>query len=134
MEIKKVNLQEKLSTFSEHWTPKIVGELNGQMVKLAKVKGDFVMHQHEQEDELFYVISGTLFIELKDKTLELQPGEPAFAERSSASAGRFVIIPRGVEHKPYAPEEVCIMLFEPASTLNTGDAESELRVEKLEKI
>lgn len=121
MEIKKVNLSSKLNTFNEYWTPKIVGELNNQLVKVAKFKGDFVMHQHEHEDELFYVISGDLFIELKDKTLEIHAGE-------------FVIIPKGVEHKPYAPEEVCVMLFEPASTLNTGNTESELTVSKLDKI
>jgi mannose-6-phosphate isomerase-like protein (cupin superfamily) len=121
MEIKKVNLSEKLKTFDEYWSPKIVGELNNQMVKIAKLKGEFVMHQHEQEDELFYVIAGQLFIEMEAKTIEL-------------NAGEFVIIPKGVLHKPYAPEEVSIMLFEPASTLNTGDAESEMTVKDLDKI
>jgi len=121
MQIKKVNLKQKFNSFSEHWTPKIVGGLNGQLVKLAKLKGEFVKHKHEQEDELFLVIGGKLFIELEDKTLELEAGE-------------FVIIPKGVEHKPYAPDEVSILLFEPASTLNTGDAESDLTVSKLDKI
>lgn len=121
MEIDKVNLQSKLNTFNEYWTPKIVGELNNQFVKIAKFKGDFVMHKHEQEDELFYVIAGKLFIELTDKTLELDSGE-------------FVVIPRGVEHKPYAPEEVSVMLFEPASTLNTGNTKNELTVSDLDKI
>lgn len=121
MEINKVNLESKLATFNEYWTPKIVGELNNQHVKLAKFKGDFVMHKHEQEDELFYVIDGKLFIELVDKTLELDKGE-------------FVIIPKGVEHKPYAPEEVSILLFEPVSTLNTGDTENDLTVSELDKI
>lgn len=121
MEIKKVNLRSKLETFSEYWTPKVVGELNKQLVKLAKFKGEFVMHQHEQEDELFYVIDGQLFIELSDKTLEL-------------NAGEFVIIPKGVEHKPYAPEEVSVMLFEPASTLNTGNTDNEFTVSDLDKI
>lgn len=121
MEINKVNLNSKLDTFNEYWTPKIVGELNNQLVKLVKLKGDFVMHQHEHEDELFYVISGTLFIELKDKTLEL-------------NAGEFVVIPKGVEHKPYAPEEVSVMLFEPATTLNTGNTQNELTVSDLDKI
>jgi mannose-6-phosphate isomerase-like protein (cupin superfamily) len=121
MEISKVNLNSKLETFTEHWTPKIVGELNNQLVKIAKFKGDFVMHKHEQEDELFYVITGQLFIELVDKTLEL-------------NAGEFVIIPRGVEHKPYAPEEVSVMLFEPSTTLNTGNTENELTVSDLDKI
>ena len=113
MDINKVNLKSKLNKFDEYWTPKIVGELNNQFVKIAKFKGDFVMHKHEQEDELFFVIDGKLFIELTDKTLELNSGE-------------FVIIPRGIEHKPYAPNEVCVMLFEPASTLNTGNTENDL--------
>jgi len=121
MEINKVNLQSKLKTFNEYWTPKIVGELNDQYVKIAKFKGEFAMHEHEQEDELFYVINGKLFIELRDKTLELNSGE-------------FVIIPKGLEHKPYAPEEVSVMLFEPASTLNTGNIENELTISKLDKI
>lgn len=121
MEIKKVNLQSKLATFSEHWSPKIVGELNQQQVKIAKLKGEFPMHNHEAEDELFYVIEGTLFIELADKTLEL-------------AAGEFVIIPKGVDHKPYAPEEVSIMLFEPASTLNTGNVRNEMTKEQLDSI
>lgn len=121
MEINKVNLHSKLKTFNEYWTPKIIGELNNQFVKIAKFKGEFVMHKHEQEDELFYVIDGKLFIELVDKTLEL-------------NAGEFVIIPKGIEHKPYAPEEVSVMLFEPASTLNTGNTKNELTVSKLDKI
>ncbi len=121
MPIKKVNLQSKLNTFSEYWSPKIVGELNGQMVKIAKFKGEFVMHKHDKEDELFYVIQGQLFIELKDQILELNSGE-------------FVVIPKGVDHKPYAPEEVSIMLFEPATTLNTGNIESDLTVSELDKI
>lgn len=121
MEIKKVNLHSKLKTFNDYWTPKIVGELNNQCVKIAKFKGDFIMHKHEREDELFYVIDGKLFIELTDKTLELNSGE-------------FVIIPKGVEHKPYAPEEVSVMLFEPATTLNTGNTKNKLTVSKLDKI
>ena len=121
MEIDKVNLEEKLGLFSEHWTPKVIGELNNQYVKLAKLKGEFVMHQHDHEDELFLVVSGTLFIELTNKTLELGPGE-------------LVIIPKGTPHKPYAPEEVSVMLFEPKSTLNTGEVASDLTVEDLEKI
>lgn len=120
-EINKVNLNSKLKTFNEYWTPKIVGELNNQYVKIAKFKGEFVMHKHEQEDELFYVIDGTLFIDLIDKTLELNTGE-------------FVVIPKGVEHKPYASEEVSVMLFEPASTLNTGNTKNELTITNLDKI
>lgn len=121
MEINKVNLDSKLKTFNEYWTPKIVGELNNQFVKIAKFKGEFVMHKHELEDELFYVIDGKLFIELADKTLELNKGE-------------FVVIPKGVEHKPFAPEEVSVMLFEPASTLNAGNTQNELTVSELDKI
>ncbi|PQJ80849.1 mannose-6-phosphate isomerase [Polaribacter porphyrae] len=117
----KVNLQSKLEKFNEYWTPKIVGELNNQFVKVAKFKGDFVMHKHDDEDELFYVIAGTLFIKLADKTLEL-------------NAGEFAIIPKGVLHQPFAPEEVHILLFEPASTLNTGNTVNNLTVSKLDKI
>lgn len=119
MSITKVNLGDKLNKFQDHWSPKIVGALNGQHVKLAKLQGEFVMHRHEEEDELFFVIAGTLFIELADQTLELQPGE-------------FVIIPKGTNHKPYAPQEVHVLLFEPASTRNTGDTTNELTVEELE--
>ncbi len=121
MEIQKVNVASKFSTFSDYWSPKVVGALNNQLVKIAKFKGEFVMHHHDHEDELFYVIEGKLFIELKDKTLELEPGE-------------FVVIPRGVEHKPYAPEEVHVMLFEPATTLNTGNVTNDLTVSDLDKI
>lgn len=121
MEIDKVNLNSKLSTFSEHWSPKIVGELNNQLVKIAKLKGEFPVHKHENEDELFYVIDGTLFIELENKTIELNTGE-------------FVIIPKGTNHKPYAPEEVKVMLFEPSSTLNTGNIENDFTVPDLDRI
>lgn len=121
MEIKTVNLQEKFATFSDHWHPRIVGGLNGQHVKIAKVQGEFVMHQHEQEDELFFVVEGTLFIRLEDKTLEIKQGE-------------FVIIPKGTNHQPFAPEEVKLLLFEPQSTLNTGDLETDKTVRNLESI
>lgn len=117
----KVNIAQKLSLFSEHWSPKIVGELNGQHVKLAKLKGEFVWHKHEQEDELFLVIKGTLRMEYRDRTEMIQEGE-------------FLIVPRGVEHRPVAEEEVSVMLFEPASTLNTGDTESELTKYTLDRI
>lgn len=121
MEIKTVNLKSKLETFNEHWSPKIIGELNNQHVKIAKLKGEFVMHKHEHEDELFYVIDGQLFIELVDQTLELNTGE-------------FVIIPKGVDHKPIAPEEVSVMLFEPATTVNTGNTTNEFTLTDLDKI
>ena len=120
-EIKTINVLEKLSLFSEHWSPKIVGELNGQQVKLAKLKGEFVWHKHDNEDELFFVINGILTIEFRDKTVDIYPGE-------------FIIVPRGVEHKPVAKEEVSVMLFEPASTLNTGDSFNELTIEILDRL
>ncbi|MGA9240158.1 cupin domain-containing protein [Robiginitalea sp.] len=121
MEIEKVNLQEKLSLFSAHWSPRIIGELNGQYVKIAKFKGEFIMHKHQEEDELFYVIQGELFIELKENTLHLKAGE-------------FVIIPKGTSHKPYAPEEVSVLLFEPVSTLNTGEAKNHFTQSDLDRI
>ena len=121
MDITKVNLNSKLKTFNEFWAPKIVGELNNQLVKIAKFKGDFVMHKHDKEDEFFYVIDGTLLIELKDKTLELSKGE-------------FVIIPKNTLHKPYAQDEVSVMLFEPSSTLNTGNRKNDLTITKLDRI
>lgn len=121
MKIEKVNLAEKFSTFSEHWTPKIVGELNQQHVKIAKFKGEFVMHHHKNEDELFLVIKGVLNIELEDKTIEMKAGE-------------FVIIPKGVAHKPYAKEEVEVLLFEPATTLNTGNKINDFTVSNLETL
>ncbi len=119
--MEKVNILEKLSLFSDHWNPRIVGELNGQHVKLAKLRGEFVWHKHEHEDELFYVISGTLKIEFRDKTVVIKPNE-------------FIIVPKGVEHKPAAENEVCVMLFEPASTTNTGDTKGELTRDTLDKI
>ena len=121
MEIEKVILKDKLSTFNDLWSPKIVGELNNQLIKVAKFKGEFVTHHHENEDELFYVIAGELFIELKNKTLHLRAGE-------------FVIIPKGEEHKPCAPEEVHVMLFEPETTLNTGNVNNDQTVSDLDKI
>jgi mannose-6-phosphate isomerase-like protein (cupin superfamily) len=117
----KVNLQEKLSLFSGHWEPKIVGELNGQMVKLVKFKDEFVWHHHETEDELFLVIKGRMLMEFRDRSVWVEEGE-------------FIIVPHGIEHRPVAPEETHVLLFEPATTLNTGNAESELRQEVLERI
>lgn len=108
----KVNIQNKLQLFSRYWDPKIIGELNGQHVKLAKLKGEFVWHQHEQEDEMFLVLHGNLTIEFRDGVVHLAPNE-------------FIIVPRGVEHKPVAAEEVSVLLFEPISTVNTGDVTDE---------
>lgn len=105
----KINLDEKLSLFAEHWSPKIIAALNGQHVKLVKFQGDFVWHQHEQEDELFYVLRGGFRMEFRDRTVELR-------------AGDMIVVPRGVEHRPVADEEVSVLLFEPAGTVNTGSA------------
>ncbi len=119
--VDKINLTDKLSQFDEHWSPRIVAELNGQHVKLAKVKGEFVWHHHENEDELFYVLKGRLTIEFRDGSVELAPGE-------------CVVVPRGVEHRPVAEEETHILMFEPASTLNTGNVRSERTVEDPERL
>ncbi len=119
--MEKVNLAEKLSLFNDHYNPRIIGELNGQHVKLVKLKGEFVWHKHEVEDELFLVIKGKLRMEYRDRTVEINEGE-------------FIIVPHGVEHKPAAAEEVQLLLFEPATTLNTGDVENEMTRTTLEKI
>ena len=117
----KINLVEKFNLFSEHWSPKIIGELNGQQVKLAKFKGEFIFHQHENEDELFMVVKGKFKMEYRDRAVEVNEGE-------------ILIVPRGVEHKPVANEEVWVMLFEPASTLNTGNVINERTKTSLETI
>lgn len=111
--MEKVNVHQKLALFSEHWSPKIVGELNGQQVKLAKFKGAFTWHHHENEDELFYVLKGSFRMEYRDKTITVNENE-------------FLIVPKGTEHRPVADEEVCVMLFEPATTLNTGNTLNDL--------
>jgi mannose-6-phosphate isomerase-like protein (cupin superfamily) len=119
--MEKVNLAEKLALFTEHWNPKIVGDLNGQQVKLVKFKGEFVWHYHDTEDELFLVVQGRFRMEFRDRQVWLETGE-------------FMIVPHGVEHRPVAEEEVSVLLFEPATTLNTGNARSNLTVEQLQKI
>jgi mannose-6-phosphate isomerase-like protein (cupin superfamily) len=119
--MEKVNLSEKFSLFSDYFNPRIAGELNGQQVKLVKFKGEFVWHHHEQEDELFYVVKGSFDMQFRDKTIMV-------------NAGEFLIVPHGVEHRPVAKEEVEVMLFEPVSTLNTGNVENELTVKNLEEI
>ena len=116
-----VNIAEKFNLFTETWTPKIIGELNGQQVKLARLKGEFVWHSHADEDEMFFIIQGTLIIQFRDKTVTLNSGE-------------MIIIPRGIEHNPIAVEEVLLMLFEPAQTKHTGDVIHELTQTTLEKI
>ena len=105
-----VDLEEKFSLIDEHWFPHLVGEVNDCAVKLAKLQGEFTWHSHENEDELFFVVKGQLTIEMRDGSIELQPGQMA-------------VVPSGVEHKPVAKDEVWVMLFEPKTTLNTGDAE-----------
>lgn len=117
----KVNIEEKLSLIKDHWNPRIAGELNGQQIKLAKFKGEFIMHKHENEDEMFLVLKGSFRMEMEGKSIELNEGE-------------FLIVPKGVEHRPVADEEVCVMLFEPASTLNTGDKLNEFTRRKIERI
>ncbi|MBP7478576.1 MAG: cupin domain-containing protein [Chitinophagales bacterium] len=117
----KINLNEKLSLFNDHWNPRIIAELNGQHVKLAKIRGEFIWHSHEHEDELFMVLKGALTMEFRDKTVVVHEGE-------------IIVVPRGVEHRPVAKEEVSILLFEPNTTINTGEVDSNLRREKLEWI
>ena len=117
----KINIQEKLKLFDELWTPKIVGELNGQYVKLVKVKGEFVWHDHKNEDEMFLVIKGKLIIKFRDKDIELNEGE-------------FYIVPKGIEHKPVAEEEVHLLLFEPKQIAHTGEVKHELTKEKADWI
>jgi mannose-6-phosphate isomerase-like protein (cupin superfamily) len=119
--MEKVNLSQKLSLFKEYWKPKIVGELNGQQVKLVKFNGEFVWHHHDNEDELFLVVKGQFRMELKDQHIWIKEGE-------------FFIVPRGVEHRPVADEEVEVLLFEPATTLNTGNLQNERTIAKLERI
>ena len=117
----KINLKEKFGLFNQNWSPKIVGELNGQYVKLVKFEGEFTWHKHDMEDELFYVVKGSFRMELRDKNVELNEGD-------------MIIIPRGVEHRPVAEQQVWVMLFEPASTLNTGDVINEKTRQVLDRI
>jgi len=117
----KVNLAEQFARFSDHWSPKVVGELNGQQVKLVKVEGEFVWHHHEHEDELFLVVQGELTIHFRDRAITLGEGE-------------FLIVPRGVEHKPVAEREAHVLLLEPASTLNTGNVRNERTVKALDRL
>ncbi len=119
--MEKVNVQEKLAGFSDYFNPRIVGELNGQQVKLVKFKGEFVWHHHDHEDELFYVVKGSFDMQMRDRTV-------------TVNAGEFLVMPRGVEHRPVAHEEGEIMLFEPATTVNTGNIENELTRKELKHI
>jgi mannose-6-phosphate isomerase-like protein (cupin superfamily) len=119
--MEKVNLAEKFARISEYWKPYIAAELNGQLVKLDKLKGEFVWHHHEHEDEMFLVVKGAFRIEFRDKTVRLEEGE-------------FLVVPRGVEHRPVADEEAWILLFEPGTTLNTGNVENELTQHQLDRV
>ena len=117
----RIDLRQKLSLFDERWSPRVVATLNGQEVKLVKLEGEFVWHSHAEEDELFLVLEGTLRMELRDRIIELEPGQ-------------LLVVPRGVEHRPVAEGEVHVLLFEPAGTLNTGDVRNERTVEEPKRI
>jgi mannose-6-phosphate isomerase-like protein (cupin superfamily) len=119
--IEKINLAQKFAAFTDHWSPKILADLNGQQVKAAKFKGAFVWHHHEAEDEMFLVHRGTFRMEFRDHVVTLAPGD-------------FIVVPRGVEHRPVADEEVEVLLFEPASTRNTGSVQNERTVAVLDRI
>lgn len=119
--VKKINIDQKLSLFNDHWNPRIIGELNKQHVKLAKIKGEFIWHKHDKEDEMFLVLKGTLKIEFRDRIETIHENE-------------IIIVPKGVEHRPIAEEEVSIMLFEPATTINTGDLDNERTRKNLESL
>jgi mannose-6-phosphate isomerase-like protein (cupin superfamily) len=119
--MEKVNLVDKLARFTDHWSPKIVADLNGQQVKLVKFQGPFVWHHHDGEDEMFLVVRGRFRMEFRDRHVWLEEGE-------------FLVVPRGVEHRPVAEEEAHVLLFEPASTLNTGNVRNERTLQRLERI
>ena len=119
--MEKVNVADKLSLFRDHWNPRIVGELNGQHVKLVKFKGEFVWHKHDHEDEMFYVLKGNFKMEFRDRTVEVNENE-------------FLVVPRGIEHRPVADNEVSVMLFEPATTINTGDTKNDFTRQTLDII
>ncbi len=121
MQLEKVNIAQKLATFEEHWSPKIVGGLNGQHVKLVKLLGDFVWHHHDEEDEMFLVVKGRFRMEFRGRSEWVEEGE-------------FMVVPRGVEHRPVAEEEASVLLFEPADTLNTGNVTDDLTKTELERI
>jgi mannose-6-phosphate isomerase-like protein (cupin superfamily) len=119
--MEKVNISQKFAQISEYWKPYIAAELNGQLVKLDKLKGEFIWHHHESEDEMFLVVKGRFRMEFRDRHVWLEEGE-------------FIVVPRGVEHRPVAEEEAWIMLFEPASTLNTGNVQNERTLHELERV
>jgi mannose-6-phosphate isomerase-like protein (cupin superfamily) len=119
--VDKINLKEKLARFTTHWDPKVVAELNGQQVKLVKFLGGFVWHHHEREDELFLVLEGEFTLQFRDREVRL-------------TAGEFIVVPRGIEHRPVAESEVSVLLFEPATTLNTGNVDSDRTRRELDRI
>jgi mannose-6-phosphate isomerase-like protein (cupin superfamily) len=119
--MEKVNLRDKLARFDTHWDPRIIGELNDQHVKLVKFAGEFVWHRHEREDELFLVLHGRFDMQFRDRVVSLDEGE-------------LIIVPRGIEHLPFAKSEAHVLLFEPASTLNTGNAVTEETVARPQRI
>ena len=119
--MEKVNIREKLALFAAHWSPMVVGELNGQHVKLVKLLGEFVWHKHDHEDELFLVVHGRFRMDFQDRQVWLEEGE-------------FLVVPRGVEHRPVADEEAHVLMFEPAGTLNTGDVQEERTLREPERI
>ncbi len=121
MNLEKINIENKLSLFSDHWNPRIVAELNGQHIKLVKLQGEFVWHKHDEEDELFYVLKGEFRIEFRDKIFNLKENE-------------FLVVPRGIEHKPVAEKEVSVMLFEPNTTINTGNNHGDFTKNNLDRI
>ena len=121
MSVDKVNIKDRFALFDEHWSPKIVGELNGQHVKLVKLLGEFVWHHHDEEDELFLLVKGRFRMEFRDRSVTLEEGE-------------FIVVLRGVEHRPVADEEAHILLFEPASTLNTGNILGEMTIAEPDRI
>ncbi len=116
-----INIKQKLAKFSDYFNPRVIAELNGQHVKLGKFKGEFVWHSHNDEDEMFLVVKGKFFMEFRDKTVEINEGE-------------MIVVPKGVKHRPRADEEVHVMLFEPANTVNTGIIENEMTIKELEWI
>ena len=119
--MQKIKVNQKFELFQEHWSPKIIAELNGQQVKVAKLLGEFDWHFHEEEDELFWVMKGSLEMHFRDEVIEMYPGE-------------LLVVPRGVEHKPVAKSECHVVLFEPATTVNTGNVPSDKTVAELDRI
>ena len=133
--MEKINLAQKLSLFSDYWNPRIVGELNGQHLKLVKFEGPFTWHHHENEDEMFFVVKGRFRMEYRESDPADGEDRESSRERSIwIEAGEFIIVPHGVEHRPLADEEAQVLLFEPASTLNTGNVQDDFTRKQLERI